>query len=433
MYGDEIPPSTEDTIIARDPTLPPTRLSFDTPPRHRAMDLPSSVSTDARLPLSPTLLRDSSPSKSSAWSPRTIYSSPPPKLLRTNPQDSRDAPVFLPNIPQKGRDAPVSVTVQLDLDYKATVGGGPDVRQKFEEDFIHDLAVASQLPEDAFRITNVGPGSVVVQVEVLPHPSGKWESPAKTVAGLVLQAKTPNSALLAGTITGKTMRLVTAPLDDTCPLVSLFDDIAFDSAEDHSSDTPIFAKQSFAAQRSAVAKRRQNFLQSSFPDDYASIPAQNSEVSGSEIFDDIPDYALPNEDLTSRPDPIQDGPTLDDPNDPGPGSFMDTIMQSSFLSWLSPSQNIKADHLVDQLEQSDHNTAALEAVLSSRGQVDVDMCTDMHACYCILANARLTCGARARNNAPCTANTYYLETRRLPLGCRRRNRVMPCRCENTSK
>lgn len=394
-----------DTSI-RDESLPATRLSFDTPPRDRIQrsDLPSSPNTES--PLAPSLLPKTPEGK-------LIYSSPPPTLLpKMSPYNSEHV-------------QPASMTVELDLDYRTTIGGGPDVRQKFEEDFIDDLAEASRLPKEAFRIKNVSPGSIVIVVEVLPDPTGNRQRPTDAILGLMQQAQDRNSALLTGRITSKTTQLTPtsdvhsvraqSAIADSCPLVSLCEDGAFDTP--HDDDAPIFTKQSFAAQR-AAAKRRQDVLEGCFDGDASE---RNSEVMFDDIGDltslvhtkssgqyrngpdedstqqysdglggdgmqkfaesdghysDRPDdggsstgpvksaidYVLPDERRAFEPDPIND--PVDEYQ---PKSFVDAIMQSPLLSWLTP----RAATADDCHKSSQHATAPLEAVLSSRGQVRV--------------------------------------------------------------
>ena len=404
------PPVTMDTnTISKDESLPATRLSFDTPPRGRIQrpDWPSSPNTES--PLAPSLLPKTPQGK-------RIYTSPPPTLLpKMSPRNNEHV-------------QPSSMTVELDLDYRTTIGGGPDVRQKFEEDFIDDLAEASRLPKETFRILNVSPGSIVIVVEVLPDLTGNRERPEDTILGLIQQAQDRNSALLAGRITSKTTQLALTSdvynvraqtaIADTCLLVSLCEDRSL--ATPHDDDAPIFKKQTFAAQR-AAAKRRQDVMEgidcdASEPnsevifdevDDFTSLEYAKSSVQYrngpdedsmqearaqysnglggngmqniaeyDERYGDRPgdggpqtgpvkaaiDYVLPEERLAFKPDLIHD-PVDEDP----PRSFVDAIMQSPVLSWLTP-RKATADGCRNS---SRHTTAPLEAVLSSRGQVRV--------------------------------------------------------------
>jgi hypothetical protein len=305
-------------------SLPSTRLSFDTPPRPR---------------------RSSSPTKN-----------PSPQLLpRISPRKDR-GPMS------------ASMTLSLDLDYKVTLGGGPGVRRQFENDVISDLAAASGSSKDAFRITSVSPGSIIVVVDVVATPLRRGRSPAETVTDLVQQLRNPNSALLAGKITSKTKDL--APTDhyqceifDDVPLVGL------DSAQPDF-DAPVFTRKSHKAQRAAAPPTGEADNQPELTD-YLNERTNESEVSGYAALDRsadadnwqprnqdsnvrVPsavDYSLPGEARASEPDTIED-PSL---------SFFDSIRQSPLISWLYPGEDP-----TDKVK----TTPIEEAVLSSRGQVN---------------------------------------------------------------
>ena len=98
----------------------------------------------------------------------------------------------------------VKLTLKLDLDYVQTVGGGSDKREAFETGVTNDLAAASTLPTDCFRIKSVSPGSVLVGLQVVPDPSGNGPDPANVVKELAEQAKDIKSVLLAGKFTRAT-------------------------------------------------------------------------------------------------------------------------------------------------------------------------------------------------------------------------------------
>ena len=95
----------------------------------------------------------------------------------------------------------VPMTVKLGMDFKAAGDEGSLQRSKFEKDLVSDLATASGLAADRFKIRKLAPGSVLVGVNVYPEPCGHGPSAAEVSEGLARQADDPSSALRRGKVT----------------------------------------------------------------------------------------------------------------------------------------------------------------------------------------------------------------------------------------
>ena len=80
------------------------------------------------------------------------------------------------------------MTVKLGMDLKAAGDEGSLQRSKFEKDLVSDLATASGLAADRFKIRKLAPGSVLVGVNVYPEPCGHGPSAAEVSEGLARQA-----------------------------------------------------------------------------------------------------------------------------------------------------------------------------------------------------------------------------------------------------
>jgi len=102
---------------------------------------------------------------------------------------------------------PVDLHLRLGLDVSAAGDAGSATRLAFEEDLCADLAYASSLPFECFRVTNLEAGSILVVCEILPDPSREGPSPLDAAADLERQAVDPESLLLGGHVTCYTEEL----------------------------------------------------------------------------------------------------------------------------------------------------------------------------------------------------------------------------------
>ncbi len=64
-----------------------------------------------------------------------------------------------------------------------------------------DLSNASQVAATSFHITKVSAGSVIVDAEILPQPSGRCPDPQAVALYLTAQSQDPNSPLRSGILT----------------------------------------------------------------------------------------------------------------------------------------------------------------------------------------------------------------------------------------
>ena len=64
-----------------------------------------------------------------------------------------------------------------------------------------DLSNASQVAATSFHITKVSAGSVIVDAEILPQPSGRGPDPQAVALYLTSQSQDPNSPLRSGILT----------------------------------------------------------------------------------------------------------------------------------------------------------------------------------------------------------------------------------------
>jgi hypothetical protein len=66
---------------------------------------------------------------------------------------------------------------------------------------VTDLSNASQVAATSFHITKVSAGSVIVDAEILPQPSGRCPDPQAVALYLTAQSQDPNSPLRSGILT----------------------------------------------------------------------------------------------------------------------------------------------------------------------------------------------------------------------------------------
>jgi hypothetical protein len=98
------------------------------------------------------------------------------------------------------KNAPVQEIMTLGLDFSMAGSEGSDKREKFKCDVAEDLASASDLPPANFMIKDVSPGSIILDMEVIPDPL----SPAAHLLAaedLAEQAADPSSTLRSGKVT----------------------------------------------------------------------------------------------------------------------------------------------------------------------------------------------------------------------------------------
>jgi hypothetical protein len=77
-------------------------------------------------------------------------------------------------------------------------------REAFKRDLANDLAKASGLPAENFKISKLSAGSVIVDIDILPDPLGNAPAPSAVARDLEKQAADPNSPLRSGKLTSQT-------------------------------------------------------------------------------------------------------------------------------------------------------------------------------------------------------------------------------------
>jgi hypothetical protein len=99
-------------------------------------------------------------------------------------------------------DAPVPVhlSMTLGLDFSTAGSEGSDKREQVMRDVSEDLASASGLPPANFRIKDVSPGSIILDMQVMPDPSAPGAH-LLAAEDLAEQAADPSSMLRSGNIT----------------------------------------------------------------------------------------------------------------------------------------------------------------------------------------------------------------------------------------
>jgi len=109
--------------------------------------------------------------------------------------------------------------MSLGLDFSMAGSEGSDKREQFKRDVAKDLASASGLPPANFRIKNVSPGSIILDIEVMPDPSAPGTH-VLAAKGLAEQAVDPSSKLRSGKLTSHATRVtVTPPKSGEVPAV----------------------------------------------------------------------------------------------------------------------------------------------------------------------------------------------------------------------
>jgi hypothetical protein len=98
----------------------------------------------------------------------------------------------------------VQLTMTLGMSFQETGEEGSSKREAFKHDLANDLANASGLPAENFKITKLSAGSVVVDIDILPDPLGIAPAPCSAARDLEKQAGDPNSPLRSGKLTSQT-------------------------------------------------------------------------------------------------------------------------------------------------------------------------------------------------------------------------------------
>jgi hypothetical protein len=126
--------------------------------------------------------------------------------------------LFLPEKKQDERlQAPVQLTMTLEIPFHETGEEGSSKREAFKRDMEKDLAKASGLPAENFKITKLSAGSVIVDMTILPDPLGAI-APSAVARNLEQQAADPNSPLRSGKLTSKTQGIqVLSPQQPSTP------------------------------------------------------------------------------------------------------------------------------------------------------------------------------------------------------------------------
>jgi Ca2+-binding EF-hand superfamily protein len=92
----------------------------------------------------------------------------------------------------------------LGMSFHETGEEGSSKREAFKRDVANDLAKASGLPAENFKITKLSAGSVIVDIDILPDPLGIAPAPSNVARDLQKQAADPNSPLRSGKLTSQT-------------------------------------------------------------------------------------------------------------------------------------------------------------------------------------------------------------------------------------
>ena len=120
-------------------------------------------------------------------------------------------------------EAPVKLTMTLGISLHETGEEGSSKREAFKRDVANDLARASSLPAENFKISKLSAGSVkrdlvsvqrdlsklsagsvIVDIDILPDPLGIALTTSTVARDLEQQAADPNSPLRSGKVTSQT-------------------------------------------------------------------------------------------------------------------------------------------------------------------------------------------------------------------------------------
>jgi hypothetical protein len=111
----------------------------------------------------------------------------------------------------------VQLTMTLGMSFHKTGEEGSSKREAFKRDVANDLAKASGLPAENFKITKLSAGSVIVDIDILPDPLGFAPAPSAVARDLEQQAADPKSPLRSGKLTSQTkgIQVLSPPPSDT--------------------------------------------------------------------------------------------------------------------------------------------------------------------------------------------------------------------------
>jgi hypothetical protein len=100
--------------------------------------------------------------------------------------------------------ASVQLTMTLGISFHEVGNVGSAKREAFKRDVADDLAKASGLPAENFKITKLSAGSVIVDIDIMPDPLGIASDPSTIARDLEKQVADPNSPLRLGKLTRQT-------------------------------------------------------------------------------------------------------------------------------------------------------------------------------------------------------------------------------------
>ncbi len=110
-----------------------------------------------------------------------------------------------------GPPKPVEIMLTLDLDYARAGQHGSHSRQSFEHNVCKDLSYASGFPLKLFKIKQIRAGSIIVDMEIFPDPSGGGPAPVDLANDLAQQVGDSQSPLMMGALTCHTLEILVIP------------------------------------------------------------------------------------------------------------------------------------------------------------------------------------------------------------------------------
>ena len=105
----------------------------------------------------------------------------------------------------------VDIQVKLALDFDAIGQFSSLQRTELERTLARDLSYASALPSVSFCIQKMSRGSIIVDIQIHPDPSGSGPLPSDAAMDLEWQAMNPSSLLRRGVLTCYTEAIVIVP------------------------------------------------------------------------------------------------------------------------------------------------------------------------------------------------------------------------------
>lgn len=169
-----------------------------------SMDVPTIIPAVPETPVTPTnaanITRSAPPPVPVRSSPLATRSSP---LSNQSNQPLKEPPIIIDAVPLIGYEVPKSVDVSmiLGLSFEAAGKQGSFERGAFKSQLQKDLAHSSGLPLLCFAIKLLSPGSVMVDLTILPDPSSRYSDPIEVAADLEKQARDNESRLMKGVLT----------------------------------------------------------------------------------------------------------------------------------------------------------------------------------------------------------------------------------------